>query len=143
MSYNLRTSLQWLQGHGLEEDAECWILSGDTVEPIIGVTSQEDGNVILSSRPIYEEPSPIPLTYGVVSDRLLESYSGGGCLLWGTDTDQTYRGSYVVNPETAVFFLFLPSDIQIYETYSEQMDQRKQQARQLTSEIERAQKPDG
>lgn len=141
--FDLRTALQWLGEHGLAPNAECWVLSGDTVEPVIGVTPTPRGNCIMWTRPVWAEPSPSPLTFTATYDILVESYSGGGRLIWEAQPRFTYRGSHVVDPEKSVFFLFLPTAIQLIESHEEKMEQRKQQARQLTEQIERTRNQDG
>jgi|SRR5271156_2363619 len=138
MKTSLRTALAWLQAHGLSDDAECWVLGEDTVQPVTGVT-QVAGDMMLVSAAPWSEPTPLPLSFGGVCDILLENYSGGGTLRWHAKPDDPYRGSYVVNPESAVFFLFLPENIQIVEGHAEKMEQRIQQAIQLTREIQESQ----
>lgn len=132
----LRTALMWLESHRLSAQAECWVLAGDDVEPVTGVTC--DGDVTLTSRPVWGDPSPTPLPYGLIYDKIMEQYSGGGSIKWEGHSE-TYRGSYVVDPAKAVFFLFLPESVMIVESHEEKMEQRRQQARQLTREIERSQ----
>lgn len=132
---DLRTVLRWLGEQEISELAECWILSDGTVEPV--VTLQElDGSLYLGSRSVWSAPAPVPLRFGTVYDKLLGSYSGGGLLHWTSHPGHTYRGSYVVNPNNAVFFLFLPDSIKLIDSHSDKMEQRKEQAKQLTKEIE-------
>lgn len=135
---SLRTVLRWLEEHRLHDEADCWVLSGDTVEPVVEVTWEDEGNMILHSRPPWSEPAPTPLQYHMVCDTLLEHYAGGGQLKWGGHPDM-YKGSYVVNAESSVFFLFLPSSIEIVESHEEKMEQRKNQAIELTRKIEESQ----
>jgi hypothetical protein len=138
MSISLRTVLMWLEEHRLHDDAECWVLGGDTVEPVHGVTWEESGDMVLHSRPPWTEPAPTPLQYAAVRDTLLEHYAGGGRLKWAGHPD-VYRGSYVVNAESSVFFVFLPTEIQIVDSHEEKMEQRKKQAIDLTRKIEESQ----
>lgn len=139
--FDLRTALQWLGEHGLDNEAECWVLSGDTAEPVTGVTPTPLGNVILWTLPPWTEPFPRPLSYAAVYDTLVGEYSGGGRLIWESQPRHTYRGSHVIDPAKSVFFLFLPTAIQLIESHEEKMEQRKQQAKQLTEQIERTQNP--
>lgn len=138
MGTSLRTALAWLQAHGLSDNAECWVLGQDTIHPVTGVT-QDAGDMILESAAPWSEPTPLPLAFGGVCDILFENYSGGGTLKWQVKPDDPYRGSYVVNPKSAVFFLFLPENIQIVDGHAEKMEQRTQQAIQLTREIQESQ----
>src|SRR5271157_2708338 len=135
MNVTLRTALQWLTDHDLSDDAECWVLSGDTVEPIVGVTATPAGDVWIGTAAVWSEPAPIALRYGPMCDTLLETYSGGGSLRWANSPGQTYRGSYTPNPDVSVFLLFLPTEVRLVESHEEQMEKRKQQAKQLTREI--------
>lgn len=140
MSTSLRTALSWLQAHGLSDEAECWVLGSDTVEPVTGVTSTEAGDMVLSTAPPWSEPTPIPMQYNAVCDTLLEEYAGGGALRWASRPDEPYRGSYVVDATSAVFFLFLPEDVQLLaESHDEKMEQQKQRAKELTKQIQEAQ----
>jgi hypothetical protein len=136
---NLRTALQWLDEQDIGGQAECWVLGNNTVQPIVHVTWTEVGDVLLWTLPPWTEPSPTPLQFARVSDMLLEHYSGGGSLRWANQLSDTYRGSYVVNSESAVFFLFLPPNVRIMDSHDEKMEQRKQQAIELTKRIEESQ----
>lgn len=136
----LRTALSWLQAHGLSDDAECWVLGSNTVQPVTGVTS-EGADMVLHTAPAWSEPTPAPLRYASVCDTLLENYSGGGTLRWRTRPTDPYRGSYVVDTNSAVFFLFLPQGVELVESHDEKMAQRKQQAIQLTREIQETETP--
>jgi hypothetical protein len=138
MGTSLRTALSWLQAHGLSDDAECWVLGQDTVQPVTGVT-QVLSDMLIITAPPWSDPAPTPLRFAAVCDTLLENYSGGGTLRWLAKPDDPYRGSYVVNPKSAVFFLFLPNEIQIVESHEEKMEQRTQQAIQLTRDIQESQ----
>lgn len=139
---DLRTVLMWLAEHELPPTVECWVLSESAIHPIESVTSDDTGDVTLTTGPLTLEATP--MHYGSIFDTLIETYSGGGHLRWRGAPRHTYRGSYTRNPSEAVFFVFLPESIQPPpETYAEEMDKRKQQARELTQEIERSQKPNG
>jgi hypothetical protein len=138
---DLRTTLHWLTEQGIHDEAECWILGSDTVQPVVGVTPTNSGDTYLLSEEPWAEPAPAPLSYRAVCDILLESYAGGGSLRWATNPATIYRGSYSVNVENAVFFVFLPSEIEIVDSHEVKMEQRKRQAEQLTQEIERGEKP--
>src|SRR5271155_4142857 len=138
MKTSLRTALAWLQAHGLSDSAECWVLGEEDTQPVTNVT-QVAGDMILESAAPWSTPTPLPLGFGGVYDILFENYSGGGTLRWHAKPDDPYRGSYVVNPGSAVFFLFLPENIQIVEGHAEKMEQRTQQAIQLTREIQESQ----
>jgi hypothetical protein len=142
---NLRTTLQWLTEHDPtpSPSAECWVLTDREVLPIIAIGREiniDEGystaDVLVDTSPIWSQPPPTPLTYVALYDKLLETYSGGGKLGWRSHVTYTYRGSYVVNPDNAIFFLFLPSNVILRSTYQEELDRRKDQARQLTKEIE-------
>lgn len=137
---SLRTVLHWLDEQRIWNNAECWVLADNTVEPVVGVTWTDDGNMVLSTASVWTEPTPTPLQYGPVCDTLREHYSGGGRLIWTTKSEDVYRGSYVANAETAVFFVFLPKSVEIIETHEEKLEQRKQQAIELTKKIEESQK---
>lgn len=136
---SLRTVLLWLDEQPISKEAECWVLGDDMVEPVTDVTWNDQGNMYLWTAPPWNDPSPKPLHYSIVSAMLLEHYSGGGALQWATDPEYVYRGSHVVKPESAVFFLFLPQSIKLVESYSEKMEQRKKQAIDLTRKIEESQ----
>jgi hypothetical protein len=139
MTVNLRTVLKWLDEQRIHDEAECWILTGDTVEPITYVTWTNNGDIILTSAPPWHEPTPIPLHYAQVCAMLLEHYSGGGLLKWSKRPRDTYRGSYIVNPESSVFFIFLSSTVGVVEDHETKMEQKKQQAIQLTRQIQESQ----
>lgn|SRR5208283_1419934 len=138
MGTSLRTALSWLQAHGLSDSAECWVLGADTAQPVTGI-AQDGADMVLHTAPPWSEPTPQPLRFAAVCDTLLENYSGGGTLKWHAKPDDPYRGSYVVNSESAVFFLFLPDSIQLFESHEEKMEQRTQQAIQLTRDIQESQ----
>lgn len=140
MTVNLRTVLRWLDEARIHDEAECWVLGGDTVQPVTGVTSTESGDMLLHSEEPWAEPAPAPLRFREVCDTLLEEYAGGGLLKWADHPD-VYRGSYSVNVETAVFFVFTSPGVEIVDSHEEKMEQRKQQAETLTQEIERQEKP--
>lgn len=148
---NLRTVLMWLDEQQIHPDAECWVLGHDTVQPVVDIVQAGGGEgtyfntqailgdlVLITTQP-WGDPTPAPLHYGAVYDTILETYSGGGRLLWDAHHKDTYRGSYVVNAESAVFFLFLPTDIEIVDSHEEKMEQRKKQAIELTRKIEESQ----
>jgi hypothetical protein len=140
MTVNLRTVLRWLDEQRIHDEAMCWILGSDTVEPVTHVTWTEDGHMILESLPPWSEPIPTALRYEEVCDILLEHYAGGGSLKWTKQPDTIYRGSYVVDPKESVFFIFLPSNIRFVDSHSEKIEQKRQQAIQLTRQIEESQK---
>lgn len=133
---DLRTVLLWLDEQDISPDAESWVLSDSQVLPVTDLAVGEDAWLV--SSPVWSEPTPTPLKYGAVYDRLLASYSGGGRLKWTDHVTYIYRGSYVVDGTKAVFFLFLPEQIQLKETHRERQEKREEQARQLTQEIETA-----
>jgi len=139
MTVNLRTVLRWLDEQRIHDEAGCWVLGHDRVEPVEHVTWTEDGDMLVLTEPPWSTPTPVPLTYREVSDILLEHYSGGGLLKWANHPEEVYKGSYVVKPESAVFFLFLSQEVGIVESHSEKMEQRKQQAIELTKRIEESQ----
>lgn len=137
MTVQLRTALQWLDEQHIAPDAECWVLAGDTVEPVTSIDVTGQGDILLTTAKVWDDPAPVPMLYDEVHGALIDSHSGGGALHWRTHSE-TYRGSYVVNPERAVFFVFLPDDVSLSPgTYTERVDQRREQAKQLTREIER------
>lgn len=139
MKVPLRTVLQWLDEQNISLDAECWVLTNDTVLPVIAaIPDGGRGDIILRTAPVWSEPPPVPLTFDAIHDTILEHYSGAGELIWlNANSTITYRGSYVVNADNAVFFLFLPEKIELVETHIEKMEQRKKQAIDLTKEIEK------
>jgi hypothetical protein len=134
---DLRTTLQWLTEQHITGDAECWLLADATVLPVTDLAVQEgEGSLILVTSTVWSEPTPVPLHYERVYAKLMDSYSGAGRMKWAGHVNYTYRGSYVVDPTSSVFFLFLPEHVQLIEPHSEKMEKREQQARQLTEEIE-------
>jgi hypothetical protein len=133
---DLRTAIRWLIEHDLSESAEVWCLSHRDIEPITELRPVGP-DFVVESRSIWSEPTPVPLQWAAFYDMLMGSYSGGGTFKWAAHPE-TFRGSYSVNPQTAVFLLFLPPQTQIIETHAEKMEQRQQQAQQLTQEIDRA-----
>lgn len=139
MTPSFRTILKWLTDHNLSDDAEVWILGdySSPVEPVTEIGSTDEGAVWVETSPVWKEPVPVPMHYGPFYARLLECYSGAGTLQWLGHSD-TYRGSYTVNPHAAVFLLFLPDSIDLLETHTEKMEQRKKQARELTEVIEKS-----
>ena len=133
-----RTILNWLTAHNLSDSAEVWVLGAKSVEPVLQVQPLSSGNAEVETASVWSKPAPVPLQYGSFYDTLLRSYSGGGTLEWQDHYQDTYRGSYTVNPQTAVFLLFLPDEIQLIETHAEKMEQRRKQAKELTEVIERS-----
>jgi hypothetical protein len=130
----LRTALQWLDEHQLSDDAECWVLTDEAVIPIVAVQC-DGGDAILHTSKVFRDP----LTYSKLRDTILADHSGGGNLTWYGNTERFYRGSYTVNPEQAVFFIYLPQNATLsYIPYDEQIEIKRQQARQLTQEIDNA-----
>lgn len=125
---NLRTVLRWLAEHNLDDNAECWVLTHETVVPIIYATPKGE-NIDIVTAGVWETPVPIPVTFTYLFDTIVNDYSGGGTLYWRKG--YTYRGSYVVNSDNAVFLLFLPDEIDLIEAHKEKMETKKKQAEEL------------
>lgn len=132
---NLRTAIGWLLAHGLEDDAEVWAVSKSVMEPVIDALPVSS-DTWLRTGSVWQEPTPLPLQWSGFYARLMEWYSAGGTFRWAQYPNLTYRGSYVVSPHSAVFLIFLSPEIELVQSHSELMEQRKQQAKSLTQEIQ-------
>lgn len=132
---DLRTAIRWLLEHELAETAEVWVLAKPVLRPVVAVEPVA-GDTWLGTAPVWSEPTPAPLQWDRFYDRLMECYAAGGTFRWAQHPELVYRGSYVVNPASAVFLLFLKPDIELVQSHSELMEQRKEQANQLTQEIQ-------
>lgn len=132
---DVRTALNWLNEHHLEDGAEVWVLSDDLVVPVTEVGIGE--NVYIYTRPIDLTNPTQGLTYHDFLDSILKDYSAGGRVIWAKRPDLTFRGSYVRNPAAAVFLVFLPEQVQLVESHEDKMEQRKEQARTLSERIEK------
>lgn len=141
MTVPFRTILQWLDEQGLGIEAEVWVLGKQDVEPVLHIEPMpEDGSVAVRTASVWSVPVPVPLRYGTFRARVQECYSGAGTLRW-KDHPDTYRGSYTVNPQSAVFLLFLPDETQLILTHEEKMEQKRKRARELTEVIQESWQP--
>ena len=133
----MRTALQWLLEHELDEHAEVWVLSGAEFEPVVAL-EPVGSDAWVGTVPVWSDAGASRLRWSAFFGKLGSWYTAGGTFRWAQHPEMVYRGSHVINPQSAVFLVFLDPNIELVQSHAELMDERRDQANKLTQEIEHA-----